>query len=277
MKKQYVYEDFKKDTRVLINAVKEYKPEAILAIARGGCTLSHAMAEGLNIRDLQSVRTELYDKECKREHISLFGECNFSAKRVLVLDDIADSGETLAFIMKYLEDNFKDIEFRSATLFYKKTSIYEPTYWVNEANEWIEFFWEKDFLTEKENLDVNLEVILEEKSKIVILKPNAELSKDDFLYAKSLIDPFVTKVGKLNGIVIYTKDFPGWDSFSAFVMHMEFIKDHHKKIKRLAFVTDSFVGEMAQKVGSHFVSAEIKNFDYDALDDAKRWIGSSEH
>jgi len=117
-----------------------------------------------------------------------------------------------------------------------------------------------------------IKVTLEEEAKLVILEPNAVLSKDDFLYAKSLIDPLIEKVGKLNGIIIYTKDFPGWNSFSAFLTHMEFIKEHHKQIRKLAFVTDSFVGEMGERVGNHFVSAEVKNFDFSALDEAKKWI-----
>jgi len=54
----------------------------------------------------------------------------------------------------------------------------------------------------------------------------------------------------------------------------DFLKEHHKHIKKLAFVTDSFVGEMSEKIGSHFVSAEVKNFDYDALEKAKEWIVS---
>jgi len=146
LKQYYAYEHFRDDTNKLIDDVKEFAPEAILSIARGGYTLSHAMAEGLNIRDVQSIRTELYDGECKREGISLFGECNFRVKRVLVVDDIADSGETLEHIMNYLNENFSDVVFKSATLFYKKTSIYEPDFWINEASAWIEFFWEKDFV-----------------------------------------------------------------------------------------------------------------------------------
>ena len=146
MKQYYSYDDFRLDTNKLIQAVKPFEAEAILSIARGGYTLAHAMAEGLDIRDVQSIRTELYDKECKREDIKLFGVCAFDVKRVLVVDDIADSGETLAFIMNYLRENFPEIEFESVTLFYKKTSIYEPDYWVNEASAWIEFFWEKDFI-----------------------------------------------------------------------------------------------------------------------------------
>ena len=145
MKHYYSYEDFRVDTRKLIKDVQSFQPEAILSIARGGYTLAHAMAEGLDIRDLQSIRTELYDKECKREGITLFGECSFGKKRVLVVDDIADSGETLAFIMHYLKENFPEVTFASATLFYKKSSCYEPDFWMQEAKSWIEFFWEKDF------------------------------------------------------------------------------------------------------------------------------------
>jgi len=147
MKQYYSYDNFKNDTNSLITQIESFKPEAIVGIARGGLTLSHAVAEGLNIREVQSIRTELYDESCKREEISLFGKCNFTdVKRVIVLDDIADSGETLKEIMSYLESTFKDIEFKSATLFYKKTSMYKPHFWVNEARNWIEFFWEKDFL-----------------------------------------------------------------------------------------------------------------------------------
>ena len=148
MKQYYSYTAFSKDTRKLIEKAKPLEVQTILAIARGGLTLSHAMAEGLDIRDVQSIRTELYDKEAKRSCLTLFGECMFSSsvKRVLVVDDIADSGETLAFIMEYLKSNFPDIEFISCTLFYKKSSVYEPDIWINEANAWIEFFWEKDFI-----------------------------------------------------------------------------------------------------------------------------------
>jgi len=147
MKKNYYsYEKFRDDTKELIKKQNIFNPEAIVGVARGGLTLAHAMAEGLNIREVQTIRTELYDNVCKRQEISLFGNCNFSGvKRVLVVDDIADSGETLKEVMNHLESSFKEIEFQSATLFYKKSSLYQPHFWINEANEWIEFFWEKDF------------------------------------------------------------------------------------------------------------------------------------
>lgn len=144
--KYYAYENFKNDTNSLIYRVNEFHCEAIISVARGGLTLAHAMAEGLNIRNVQTIRTELYDTIHKREELAIFGTCKFeNIKRVLVLDDIADSGDTLKAVMCYLESEFSEIEFKSATLFYKKTSIYEPHFWVNEADGWIDFFWERDF------------------------------------------------------------------------------------------------------------------------------------
>jgi len=144
--KYYSYEAFKSDTNELIEKVKDFQAQTIVGIARGGLTLAHCMAEGMDIREVQTLRTELYDKTCKRDELTIFDSCAFGdVTRVLVVDDISDSGETLDSIMKHLNTKYRDIEFQSATLFYKKTSIYEPHFWVNEADDWIDFFWESDY------------------------------------------------------------------------------------------------------------------------------------
>jgi len=117
-----------------------------------------------------------------------------------------------------------------------------------------------------------LEISLDEKSKIVILKPNGALSKEDFKQVTKVIDPFIEKAGKINGVIIYTESFPGWDSFMALVEHLKFVKEHHKQISHVAFVTDSTVGEFAEHMGNHFVSAEVKHFSFNELEDAKSWI-----
>lgn len=144
--KYYSYEHFANDTNKLIQKVKDFKPNAIIGIARGGLTLSHAVAEGLNIREVQTLRTELYDEDTKRSCITIHNTVKLrEITKVLVLDDIADSGDTLKAVMESLNCGNPQIEFKSATLFYKKTSVFEPDYWINEADEWIDFFWERDF------------------------------------------------------------------------------------------------------------------------------------
>jgi hypothetical protein len=117
---------------------------------------------------------------------------------------------------------------------------------------------------------------MDKTEAIVTLEPEGELTKEDFETAIRIIDPFIKIRGKLTGMMIYTKDFPGWKSFAAFIEHMKFIKNHHKKIKRLAFVTDSNIGDLAEKVGSHFVEAEIKHFPYDQKTEAKAWLLEAE-
>ena len=146
MKEYYGYERFQKDTKRLIGELEGFQAEGLVGIARGGLTLVHALAEGLKLRDVQTLRTELYDEMHKRDSFELFGVCDFRNKRrVLVVDDIADSGETLKQVMAYLEAHFVDVEFQSVTLFYKPSSLSEPHFWINEAHNWIEFFWEADF------------------------------------------------------------------------------------------------------------------------------------
>lgn len=149
MKYYYSYTHFVKDINTLLRQLVSQEFQAIVGIARGGLTMAHSMAEGLNIRDVQTLRTELYDGSSKRSELSLFAHCDFGdKKKVLVVDDIADSGETLQTVMTYLKKEFPEVEFKSATLFYKSSSIYKPHFWINEASQWIEFFWEKDFLQE---------------------------------------------------------------------------------------------------------------------------------
>ena len=144
--KYYAYEEFKNDTKNLIAVVKDFEAEVLVGIARGGLTLAHAMGEGLELREVQTLRTELYDGADKRSQITVFDTVALkNVQRVLVVDDIADSGETLAVVMQYFKEKYPQILFKSATLFYKQTSVYKPHFWINEADDWIDFFWERDF------------------------------------------------------------------------------------------------------------------------------------
>ncbi len=119
-----------------------------------------------------------------------------------------------------------------------------------------------------------LTVIIDEVNGIALLEPHGPLSENDFRTAAKKIDSYLEKTGKLKGLVIHTKAFPGWDSFSALVSHFEFVKEHHKKLSRLAFATDSFIGIYVETIATHFVSAEIKTFSYDEFEKAKAWVAA---
>jgi len=117
-----------------------------------------------------------------------------------------------------------------------------------------------------------LKVTLHEEDGIVMLEPEGALTEKDFESAATVIDPYIEATGELNGVVIHTRDFPGWDSFAALLSHLKFIRDHHMKVTHVAFVTDSKLGDLAESVGSHFVHAEVKHFHFGEFLQARLWI-----
>ena len=141
----YSYELFVKDTQVLVDKCRDFEPEILLAVARGGLTLSHLMAQAMDMRNLYTLNSIHYEGELKLDTFNIFNIPDVShAKRVLIVDDIVDSGETMREILKVLKNKFPKVEFKLATLFYKKTAVLKPDYSAREANEWIDFFWEVD-------------------------------------------------------------------------------------------------------------------------------------
>ena len=117
-----------------------------------------------------------------------------------------------------------------------------------------------------------MNVDLIERDGIAVLQPTGELTESDFANAATIIDPYIERNGKLNGIVIHVAAFPGWESFSAMITHLKFVKAHHQKISCVAFATDSTIGSLAENIANHFVSAEIKTFSFNQLEEAKEWI-----
>jgi len=113
---------------------------------------------------------------------------------------------------------------------------------------------------------------LDAANSILHVRPKSALSEADFANLAKAADPHIEATGGLAGLIIETPSFPGWDSFGAFVAHFRFVRDHHKRIKKVAVVTDSALGNVAERLASHFVSAEIKRFGSGEFEAAKQWI-----
>jgi xanthine phosphoribosyltransferase len=140
----YPYNEFRDDLKTLTKKIdKEF--DAIVPIARGGLTMAHLLSEYYNLREVFSINTIGYDDTQKLEKIKIFNIPDLqNAKRVLIVDDIVDSGDTLLEVLKVLKREYPSVLFLSASIFYKATASIEPTWWVKEAKDWIDFFWTKD-------------------------------------------------------------------------------------------------------------------------------------
>ncbi len=139
----YSYEEFKVDVNQLAKEIKPYEPDVILAVARGGMTLGHFLAEALEMRSLYSINSIHYDETQKLDTINIFNIPDLSnAKRVVIVDDIIDSGETMVEIKRVLHEKYPEIDLKVAAVFYKEKAALHPDFAAREATEWIEFFWD---------------------------------------------------------------------------------------------------------------------------------------
>ena len=91
---------------------------------------------------------------------------------------------------------------------------------------------------------------------ILIVSPDGPLEKADFERLAKEVDPFIASKGNLTGVMVYTKSFPGWESFGALVSHLKFVANHHQKIERIAAVTDSGFLKIMPRIADHFVHAK---------------------
>jgi hypothetical protein len=113
---------------------------------------------------------------------------------------------------------------------------------------------------------------LDENSGVLTVQPEGKLETQDFLTLSEVVDPFIEERGILNGIIIVTERFPGWEDFNGMIEHMKFVRNHHCKIAKVAIVTDSKIADVAESLGKHFVKASIKHFSFKDHESARRWM-----
>jgi hypothetical protein len=113
---------------------------------------------------------------------------------------------------------------------------------------------------------------LDENAGVLTVRPEGKLETQDFLTLSEVVDPFIEERGRMNGIIIVTEKFPGWEDFNGMLGHMRFVRNHHRKIAKVAIVTDSKIADVAESLGKHFVKASIKHFSFKDFESAKRWI-----
>ena len=106
---------------------------------------------------------------------------------------------------------------------------------------------------------------------ILVLEPQSPLRQEDFEAVSATVDPWLEANGTLRGVVIRARTFPGWENAAGLLTHLRFVRDHHRKVRRIAIVTDMLVADLAQKVATHFTLAEVKHFPYAQMEQALTW------
>lgn len=116
-----------------------FRPEIIVGVARGGWIPARILSDLLCNTYVASMRVEFYKdvaETAKKPIISQQVSASVQGKRVLVVDDVADTGESLAAVRRDLLER-KALEVKIATLHYKPKSILRPDFYVRETSAWI--------------------------------------------------------------------------------------------------------------------------------------------
>ena len=123
-----------------------FQPNLIIGIARGGWPISRIMADILRIRDMKSIQIKSYSnqKQDSKIHIESFKKEIFIKKKILICEDIVDSGVSFkTIISKIRESVMMGGEVKTLALFRKLESDFTPDFFLQlQNNNWIIFPWE---------------------------------------------------------------------------------------------------------------------------------------
>jgi hypothetical protein len=111
-------------------------------------------------------------------------------------------------------------------------------------------------------------------ARVLLLEPAGPLGPEDFDNLAATVDPWVAEHGTLRGLVVHVREFPGWESVGGFIRHVQFIRERHLSVRRIALATDGRIARLAPRIAERFVKAEFKQFAYADLPDAIVWAGA---
>lgn len=125
-------------------AISEFDPEIVIAIARGGLLLAGAIAYALDVKSCGALNVEFYTGVNERLAAPIMlppmlDEPSLAGKRVLLVDDVSDSGRTMAMVYALLGVAGADV--RTVVLYTKPGTAHIPHFTWRTTTRWITFPW----------------------------------------------------------------------------------------------------------------------------------------
>ncbi|MBW8487608.1 phosphoribosyltransferase [Actinomadura parmotrematis] len=125
-------------------AADGYEPDLILSIARGGLFVAGSLGYALDVKNLHVMNVEFYTGVDQRLDLPVMlpptpSAVDLSGARVLVADDVADTGATLKLVRDFCADHVADV--RCAVVYEKPRSTVKCEYVWKRTDRWIDFPW----------------------------------------------------------------------------------------------------------------------------------------
>jgi hypoxanthine phosphoribosyltransferase len=139
---QIIYEMLLAQTQKI--QASQYQPDIIIGIAKGGTIPTRILSDLMEISQTTNIQIKSYRTIAEPEIEPLITQrltTSITNKKVLLVDDIADSGKTLKAAKMYLQEH-KAKDIKIATLYAKPTSEIEPDFYEKKTSKWVVFPWE---------------------------------------------------------------------------------------------------------------------------------------
>ncbi len=145
-REELTWELFGTATRALAEdvAADEWRPDIVVAVARGGLTVAGALSYALGVKNCGTINVEFYTGVDERLDVPVvlppsLQLMDVTGLKVLVVDDVADTGHTLRLVREVLVQHVD--EARTAVLYHKSQSVIVPDYCWKQTDAWINFPW----------------------------------------------------------------------------------------------------------------------------------------
>ena len=125
---------------LLVRQVKDagYRPDVVIAIARGGYVPARLVCDFLDIYDLTSVRISHYTAGSSKDETARLSSplcVEIKGLRVLLVDDITDTGDTIEVALQHIRES-GPAEIKTAVLQHKKQSTLQPDFYAKTLIKW---------------------------------------------------------------------------------------------------------------------------------------------
>jgi len=108
--------------------------------------------------------------------------------------------------------------------------------------------------------------------EVLVVRPDSELSEEDFALMAEIVDPAIARRGRLEGLLVDARGFEGWDDAKALLAHMRFVKNHVEKVARIAVIGDQWWLNAAEAVIDPAFGTPVRVFLSKQADEARAWL-----
>jgi uncharacterized protein len=149
---------------------QNYKPDIIVAIARGGVVPARILSDLLEIPSLSFIQIEFYtniNQTLQEPTLKQTLTTNVTSKKILLIDDISDTGKSLKLAKTHLQHQGA-IEIKTATLYKKPQSVTTPDFYEKQTTDWVVFPWDiKETLLKIIHSPLGKRILNQELAKLV--------------------------------------------------------------------------------------------------------------